>query len=78
MLFTSYGGYHKKVFLWFREHFVDPINKDEVDSMLAYMRDEKLIHYTWEERKEPVWRPRHRWEDNVKVVLKESVCVGVD
>jgi hypothetical protein len=27
---------------------------------------------TW--RKEPVGRPRHRWEDNIKTDLKELGC----
>jgi hypothetical protein len=29
------------------------------------------------ERKGPFGRPRYRWEDNIKIVLKERVCDGV-
>jgi hypothetical protein len=25
-------------------------------------------------RKRPLWRPRHRWEDNIKLDLKEIRC----
>jgi hypothetical protein len=30
------------------------------------------------ERKRPLWRPRRRWEDNIKMDLKEMGCVVVD
>jgi hypothetical protein len=30
------------------------------------------------ERKRPLGRPRHRWEDNIKMVLQEVGCRGVD
>ena len=29
-------------------------------------------------RKGPLGRPRHRWEDNVKMDLQEVGCEGVD
>ena len=28
--------------------------------------------------KEPLWRPRRRWEDNIKMDLQEEGCGGVD
>ena len=28
--------------------------------------------------KRPLGRPRHRWEDNIKVVLQEVGCGGMD
>ena len=28
--------------------------------------------------KRPLWRPRLRWEDNIKMDLKEVECGGVD
>jgi len=30
------------------------------------------------ERKRPPGRPRHRWEDNIKMDLKEMGCGGLD
>jgi hypothetical protein len=30
------------------------------------------------EEKRPVRRPMHRWEDNIKIHLKEVECEGVD
>jgi len=30
------------------------------------------------ERKRQLWRPRRRWEDNIKMDLQEVGCVGVD
>jgi len=30
------------------------------------------------ERKRPLGRPRHRWEDNIKVDLQEVGCGGLD
>ena len=30
------------------------------------------------EGKRPVGRPRHRWEDNIKMVLEEVVCGVMD
>jgi hypothetical protein len=30
------------------------------------------------EGKRPLWRPRHRWEDNIKMNLQEVRCVGMD
>jgi hypothetical protein len=30
------------------------------------------------ERKRPVGRPRHTWEDNIKMNLQELGCKGVD
>jgi len=30
------------------------------------------------ERKRPLGRPRHRWEDNIKVDLQEVGCEGTD
>jgi len=26
------------------------------------------------DRKRPIWRPRHRWEDNIKMDLQEVRC----
>ena len=30
------------------------------------------------EGKRPLGRPRHRWEDNIKMALKEVGCRGMD
>ena len=30
------------------------------------------------EGKTPLWRPRHRWEDNIKMYLQEVGCGGMD
>ena len=30
------------------------------------------------EGKRPLWRPRHRWEDNIKMNLQEMVCGDMD
>jgi hypothetical protein len=30
------------------------------------------------EGKRPLWRPRHRWEDNIKMDLQEMGCGGMD
>jgi len=30
------------------------------------------------EGKRPLGRPRHRWEDNIKMNLQEVVCGGMD
>ena len=30
------------------------------------------------ERKRPLLRPRHRWEDNIKMYLQEVGCGGMD
>jgi hypothetical protein len=30
------------------------------------------------EEKRSLWRPRHRWEDNIKMDLQEMGCGGMD
>ena len=30
------------------------------------------------EGKRPLWRPRHRWEDNIRMDLQEVGCGGID
>jgi len=30
------------------------------------------------EGKRPLWRPRRRWEDNIKIGLQEMGCGGMD
>jgi hypothetical protein len=30
------------------------------------------------EGKRPLWRPRHKWEENVKMGLQEVGCRGMD
>jgi len=30
------------------------------------------------EEKRPLWRPRHRWKDNIKMDLQEVECGGMD
>jgi len=30
------------------------------------------------EGKRPLWRPRRRWEDNIKMVLKDVGCGGIE
>jgi hypothetical protein len=43
-------------------------------------RDEKLIQYVgWKpEGKRSLGRPRHRWEDNIRMDLREILGEGVD
>jgi hypothetical protein len=33
------------------------------------------IRFWWESQKRPVGRPRHRWDDNIKMDLKALVWV---
>jgi hypothetical protein len=42
------------------------------------MRNEYKILIGWPEGKRPLRRPRYRWEDNIKMGLREIGCVGVD
>jgi hypothetical protein len=30
------------------------------------------------EEKRPIWRPRHRWENNIKIGLQEVGCGKMD
>jgi len=30
------------------------------------------------EGRRPLWRPRHRWEDNIKMDIREVGCLGMD
>jgi hypothetical protein len=42
------------------------------------MRNAYTILIGKSERKRPLGRPRHRWEDNIKVDLREVGLEGVD
>jgi len=37
-----------------------------------------LQDFDWEARKRPLGRPRHRWEDNIKMDLKEIGIEGAN
>jgi hypothetical protein len=28
--------------------------------------------------KRPCWKPRYRWEENIKMILREIYCEGMD
>jgi hypothetical protein len=42
------------------------------------MRNAHKILFNKLDGKRPVRRPRHRWEDNIKMYLKETRCEDVD
>jgi hypothetical protein len=43
----------------------------------AYREEERVLLRN-SERKRPLERPRHRWEDNIKMDLQEVGCGGMD
>ena len=46
---------------------------------MAHMGEERGVHrvLVWKpEGKRPLWRPRRRWEDNIKMELQEVGGVG--
>jgi len=46
-----------------------PLNQDSKHS---------FVHVEIRNRKRPLGRPRHRWEDNIKMDFQEVGCGGVD
>ena len=46
----------------------------------AYGGEKRRIHVFVgkPEGKRPLWRPRNRWEDNIKMDLQEMGCGGMD
>jgi hypothetical protein len=50
----------------------------EYVSNMGEMRNEYKILFDEPEGKRPLARPGHRWENNIKVGLKEIVCEDVD
>ena len=50
------------------------------DACSTYGREERLIQGFGGETRErvPLGRPRHRWEDNIKMGLQEVRCGGMD
>jgi len=48
---------------------------------VAHMKDRRNIYRVLvgkPEGKRPLGRPRHRWEDNIKMDLQELECGGMD
>jgi hypothetical protein len=46
---------------------------------IACMRGENAYRISSEDLKgKPLGRPRHRWEDNIRMDLREMGCGGVD
>jgi hypothetical protein len=45
---------------------------------LGKMRDEQKSLVAEPDRKRPFQRPRHRWEENIKIELIKIGCKGVD
>ena len=41
-------------------------------------REEVYTGFWKQEGKRPLGRPRHRWEDNIKIDLQEVGCEGMD
>ena len=59
----------------------DKIEKNEMGRVCSTYGDERRgIYRVLLERpegKKPIGRPRHRWEDNIKIDLKEVGCGGM-
>jgi len=58
----------------------DQLEKNEVGGMQhVWGRVEVYTGRWWRDRGEkPLWRPRRRWEDNIKMDLQEVGCDGMD
>ena len=53
---------------------VDKIEKNEMGGHVARMEEGRVVHKVLvgkPEGKKPLWRPRRRWEDNIKMNLQE-------
>ena len=58
-----------------------PIEKNEWAGHVACMEEGRVVHNILvgkPEGKRPLGRPRHRWEDNIKMDLQEVGCGGMD
>ena len=59
----------------------DHIEKNELAGHVARMGERRGIYRIWVGKpkgKRPLGRPRHRWEDNIKMDLQEVECRGMD
>jgi len=57
----------------------DKIKKNEMGRHVACMGESRGIYRVLMGKpggKRPLGRPRHRWEDNIKIDLQEVVCGG--
>jgi len=48
---------------------------------VAHMVEMRYVYKTFvgkPEGKGPLWRPIHRWEDNIEMSLKEICCEGLE
>ena len=44
-----------------------------------WVRGEVYTGFWWgTERNRPLWRPRRRWEDSIKMDVQEVGCEGID
>jgi len=59
----------------------DKIEKNEMGGHVARMVEGSVLYRVLvgkPEGKRPLGRPRHRWEDNIKMDLQEVGCRGMD
>jgi len=47
-------------------------------ALMGYRRDEYRVFVAKPGGKRPLGRPRRRWEDNIKIILQEVGCGGMD
>jgi hypothetical protein len=55
----------------------DKIEKNEIDRHVTHMGERRGVYRVLvgkPEGKKPLGRPRHRWEDNIKIHLQEVGC----
>jgi hypothetical protein len=59
----------------------DKIEKDEIGRACSAYGERRGVYRVLvgkPEGKRPLGRPRHRWEDNIKLDLQEVECGGMD
>jgi hypothetical protein len=59
----------------------DEIEKNEMSGACSTYREGRSMYRVLvgkPEGKRPLWRRRHRWEDNIKMNLQEVGCGGMD
>jgi hypothetical protein len=57
---------------------VDKFKKNEVDGSCSVMRERRSVHKVFlvgkPQESSPHGRPKHRWEDNIKMDLQDVKC----
>ena len=61
-----------------RPRFTIMSRGDNIRSRMGEGRGVYRVFVRKPEGKRPLWRPRRRWEDNIKMYLQEVGCGGVD